>query len=204
MLRFLSLLLTTIFLPLLQAQDPIYLGNYSPEDPIYVGSHEAQPIYIGENYRTDLKSVVWQVGVPINKLPRGNEIAQVEPNRTELSLEPIRNTVLGQLNAIIQEDIPRAYFGFTTKAFRDNTPMETYAQFVRGYANYWNGANFQWDGIVFHEDVAILKATFSSDSKVKNGTYFLKQEGGQWRIMGMTMLDPPPSAPRQRDIFNQE
>jgi hypothetical protein len=124
-----------------------------------------------------------------------HEFLIAENTNKELNLEPIRDTVLGELNAIAQDDIPRAYFAYTTKAFRDKTPLETFSQFVRGHAGFWNYPSFQWDNIVYYEDVAVVRASFNLNGKSRNGTFFLKQENGVWKIMGMTMVDTTPAAP---------
>ncbi len=110
----------------------------------------------------------------------------------EAEIDPIRDTISGEINSLIQDDVPRAYFSFTTKTFRDATPVDKFRDFVRTYAAYWNTSSIQWDNIVFYNDVGVVRAVFNSNGKTVNGTFFMKQENGVWKIMGMTMVPQTP------------
>jgi hypothetical protein len=102
---------------------------------------------------------------------------------TELDSSKLSAVVRGQLQAIKQGEIPRAYYDFTSSQFRQGTTLDQFTAFVHANPVLSFNESIAFDELKYTHDVATfictLRAAGGATTKVD---YEMVMEGGFWKI----------------------
>lgn len=121
---------------------------------------------------------------PTNYLNRDGESVSFSTNQYD-----IETVIEGQLSAIKNGEISRAYFTYGAKPFRDKTTLEDFKKFILNYKDFWNHYSFDWTTVNVVDDVATIKGVLISetDKKKLEIQYTLVREGGRWKVLTLRL-----------------
>lgn len=108
-----------------------------------------------------------------------------------LKAQEALDVIQGQLQALRDHDIDKAYFAFTSQDFRNSTSRDEFQRFIFG--NDVLGKNLRSDfrDPVFQDNIIIIQGVFVSIDDHKNIIeYALSLENGQWKILGIKVFPP--------------
>lgn len=101
---------------------------------------------------------------------------------------PIIETIGGQLSAIRAHDIDRAYFFYTSKDFRKQTPLKKFTLFVKVNSVLQNNKSISLTDVRIDKGIGYYTGVISSkDGDVRTINYELIYEDEAWRILGMQL-----------------
>lgn len=107
------------------------------------------------------------------------------------------NKVDAQLKALRDNDINEAYYGFVSKDFQSETPLETFRQFVQSHPvlSRYTGIEYKDRKIV--NDQGFVDLVLNSDQGDFFLEYKLTRENGNWRIWSLKLTLSPEVAEKE-------
>lgn len=111
---------------------------------------------------------------------------------TRLILTLIEN----QISAIQSNNLAAAYDSYTAIAFRNKTSLDEFKFFITSYPVFHRNKNAYFGCAEFAEDHAEIGGTLTdTEGKSAKVDYFLTNENGEWKILGIQIdkTAPPPA-----------
>ena len=101
----------------------------------------------------------------------------------------IHTAVEGQLYAIAQGDLSKAYYAYTSRKFRKATSLEEFTRFIHTYQDYWPHYTFDWNQYTTTAGLANIEGILYSPLQKKwlKVDYHLIQEENHWRILSIKL-----------------
>jgi Domain of unknown function (DUF4864) len=107
-------------------------------------------------------------------------------------VQDILELLEGQINALQQSDINKAYTAYASMQFKDKTALNEFQYFIESYPSFSKNRNAFFAGMQFKKNYqaviqGVLSAITNETLKVE---YDLIKENGQWRILNIQILRP--------------
>lgn len=104
----------------------------------------------------------------------------------------------GQLKAIREGNIDKAYQEYTSADFRKVTSLEQFKELISQYAVLAKNKTFQFQSLYFEEHIGTFQgALVSTDGDALQTEYDLVEEQGKWKIEGIQLFKPEAAMLRQ-------
>jgi hypothetical protein len=100
----------------------------------------------------------------------------------------------GQLRALREKDIAKAYYDYTTEDFRKTTSLEDFTHFVNQYSIFLTHHDVSAEIQTVQKGEAEILATLNPDEEAVKVQYRLIQSDGQWKIWNLNLVAPYSSA----------
>lgn len=127
----------------------------------------------------------WKI-LSIQLLAAAHELTAEEKEASEA----IINTVKGQLEALRNHDLTKAYESFTAPEFKTATNAEVFKAFVERFPILTNHTHAEYALEGMSPEAAILKASLDGDGKTPVGIeYNMIKKDGVWKIWSLRVLE---------------
>lgn len=96
-----------------------------------------------------------------------------------------------QLEALRQQDIPKAYQAYTSKDFQAATSLDQFRNFIEAYPVFLNNQSAHFTQRSIEHNIGILKGNLTSNDHVITPIeYKLIKEDDKWKILSIRLLKP--------------
>lgn len=114
-------------------------------------------------------------------------------NRQQARDRDVRQLVLDFVQGIRTGRAAQAYQSYTTPSFRNETRLEEFYTFIARYPSFNRNRSIDILSITYHEDIANVTATLSSQERTSNTVVFaVSYVDGKWHILGIKVYPPIP------------
>lgn len=110
-------------------------------------------------------------------------------------LQPIED----YLDAIREQDLPRAYYTITTKGFRSQTSLKEFYQFIKDFPELTQGY-FKLVKKSVDETRGFVLANFVAPTSTLTLKFLLVQENQEWHILGIEVVEMQKQPPHESPI----
>ena len=124
---------------------------------------------------------------------QGMEIEPVEaPSHIPyFNSEELQKTIEDQLKSFREGDLPKAYYDYTSKEFKHNTPFKEFEKFVLGHPELSESQGVVFYKFKFENEVGTFDGLLILNNGSTNPMRFrLSFEGDSWKILSLEILDP--------------
>lgn len=109
-----------------------------------------------------------------------------------LFTESLVDVVDHQLEALHKDDINKAYYAYTSKAFQEATSLDDFKEFIKAYPIFLTAKSTHFTQRSLKDNVGILKGNLTTGERTKVPIeYKLIKEDGKWKILGIRLLQTP-------------
>jgi len=106
-----------------------------------------------------------------------------------LFTESLVDAVDHQLEALRKDDLPKAYYGYTSKDFQQATSPEEFRQFVQAYPILTENQSAHFTQRSVKDNIGTLKGNLTSKDHVSSPVEFkLIKEEDKWKILSIRLL----------------
>ena len=120
-------------------------------------------------------------------------------NTPSFSTAELVNTIEGQLTAIREGDLSRAYYAYTSKEFQRSTSMDGFEKFVASHPALSRNQVANFTNLSFKNDVGTFRGLLTADNdKSISVEYDLVYEDGKWRIVSIQLQPTNEGKPAPR------
>lgn len=102
--------------------------------------------------------------------------------------EAMKKPIEGQLEALRQGNIPRAYQNYTSEVFKKMTSLDAFRNYVKDFPMLAQTVDLEFTDPAFDKGTSILEVRLNTDSTVTVIEYTLGIEDDEWKIWGMKVL----------------
>jgi Domain of unknown function (DUF4864)/zinc-ribbon domain len=107
-----------------------------------------------------------------------------------LFTETWMDVVNGQLKALRQKDIARAYYGYTSKEFQTATSLDQFRNFTKAYPVFFNNQSAHFIEYTMDQNSGTVKGNLiDNNQEITPIEYKLVREG-KWKILSIHLLKP--------------
>jgi len=108
-----------------------------------------------------------------------------------LFTESLVDVVEHQLGALRQQDISKAYYGYSSKDFQAATSFDQFRNFVEAYPVFLNNQSAHFSQRSMEHNIGTLKGNLTSHDHVNTPIeYKLIKDDGKWKILSIRLLKP--------------
>ena len=104
----------------------------------------------------------------------------------------LKEPVEGQLRALEQGDIQKAYDDYVSKEFKQATPMDAFTDFIKSYPELSKHTSVTYGKGIVENGQGKISALISTDQQSIPIEYVLVRENNAWKIWGFRMLNATP------------
>jgi len=117
-----------------------------------------------------------------------------ENTQTSEDMKEIKETIQGQMEAIRNQDISKAYYAFTSHDFQEETSRDSFAKFIEMNPVIAKNTSSEIVNQNLDENRADITVKISSNKNSKIYHYLLTYEGNRWRVVSIHTDAEPPSS----------
>lgn len=123
----------------------------------------------------------------------------------------ILSTVQEYLELLQNKKIGQAYLKFLSSDLQKEVPLEGFAQFIEGYPAFTSHDSINIKEPYFEDNMGEVTIELGNGEEVTEVTYALKEEKGEWKIVGMhvekvarpiTSIQDNPASFKTRDLID--
>lgn len=108
-----------------------------------------------------------------------------------LFTETLVDVVDNQLEALRENNIPKAYYSYTSKDFQAATSLDQFRNFVEAYPVFLNNQSAHFAQRSMEHNIGTLKGNITSQDRVSTPIeYKLIKDEGKWKILSIRLLKP--------------
>lgn len=108
-----------------------------------------------------------------------------------LFTETLVDVVDNQLEALREQNIPKAYYNYTSKDFQAATSIDQFRNFVEAYPVFLNNQSAHFSQRSMEHNIGTLKGNITSQDRVNTPIeYKLIKDDGKWKILSIRLLKP--------------
>lgn len=108
-----------------------------------------------------------------------------------LFTERLVDVIDNQLEALRQNDIDKAYYGYTSKDFQTTTSQEQFREFIETYPVFLNNQSAHFTQRSIDHNTSTLKGNLTSQDHVNTPIeYKLIKEDDKWKILSIRLIKP--------------
>lgn len=115
---------------------------------------------------------------------------------SRITPQPFLDAIDGQLKALRDKEVDKAYNDYSSAEFRKNTTPEEFKQLVAKFKSLSNNKLFQFQSFHVEDDIATLGGdALSADGDSIPVEYDFVLEDGKWKILGIQIYKNELSLP---------
>jgi hypothetical protein len=155
----------------------------------------------------------WKIwGIQVISSPQSNPLFGASGNNNIASYRPFNSEELlkvieGQLDALKNHDIPKAYYSFTSAQFQEATPLADFEKFVESTPILTHRQAQSFSKLIFNNNIASFSGNLTDDGIQYPVEYDLLEEEGKWKILQILVfpaLNEASSSPSNQSEEKQQ
>ncbi|CUI17830.1 conserved hypothetical protein [Candidatus Protochlamydia naegleriophila] len=108
-----------------------------------------------------------------------------------LFTERLVDVIDNQLEALRQNDVTKAYYGYTSKDFQAATSQEQFREFIETYPVFLNNQSAHFTQRSIDNNISTLKGNLTSQDHINTPIeYKLIKEDDKWKILSIRLIKP--------------